>query len=122
MGLSMTSARMLRLFTISSRSPGSRFRPTGNTKSLDGTGTSPGEETTATGAACCFVCSILTGESAFLPQAITRRRANKGNANSRTWRDEVEVLDIHSLLYHPLFPVDRNQRNDGVIFLYWFTF
>src|SRR5271157_5260740 len=100
MGLSMTSARMFRLFTISSRSPVRRPKPFGNVMPLDGAGGSSGEDTGRAAGACCFTCSVLAGGAvSFLPQAISRRRTNKGNTSTRARREEGEAVDTDLLLY-----------------------
>src|SRR5271165_620946 len=64
MGLSRTSARMLRPFTISSRSPVRRAKAGPSAISLDGAGGSSGEDTGCAGACCCLVCSVVVGDVA----------------------------------------------------------
>src|SRR5271165_1443153 len=98
MGLSMSSARMLRRFTISSRSPVRREKTGPNAMPPDGAGGSSGEDTGDGAVACCFACSVLAVGSAFLPQAIAKRRATKGNTNTRA-RNGAEVVDMSLLLY-----------------------
>src|SRR5271167_1470391 len=119
----MTSARMLRLFTISSRSPASRVKPMGNTIPFDGAGTSLGEDTVGAGPVSCLACSA-PGGGAFLLQPISKRRANKVATNTRVWRDEIEVVDIHSLLYPSLsflsdcgvlHPSESTSENSGPV-------
>src|SRR5271157_4918359 len=101
MGLSMTSARILRFFAISSRSP--LRRPNALGKSIPfaaAAGGSSGEDIgPAVGAAavCGFAGSLLAGGSAFLLHATSRRQADKGNTNRRKWRYEIEVGNIRFL-------------------------
>src|SRR5271169_1258373 len=105
MGFSMTSARMLRFFVISSRSPVRRPKAFGKSMLPDAAGGSSGEDIGAAGAAadaCGLAGSLLAagaGAVSFLPQAISVRRANKVSTNTKTWRDEAESVHIHLLRY-----------------------
>src|SRR5208282_3764343 len=99
MGLSRTNARMLRFFAISSRSPVRRPKAFGNVMPLDGAGGSSGEETGSAADVCCFAGSgLAAGAVSFLPQAISERRANRGNTNTKARRGKIEVLNIYLLL------------------------
>src|SRR5271166_3273569 len=98
MGLSRTKARMLRPFTISSRSPVRRPKAFGNVIPLDGAGGSSGEDTGSASEVCGLTGSVLAGGPAFLPQAASGRRANKANTNTSARRVEIE---LHIFLLPP---------------------
>src|SRR5271167_4305845 len=104
MGLISTSARILRAFAISSRSPLRRPNALGKSMLPAAAGGSSGEDIgPAAGAAvgsdavCGFAGSVVAVGSAFLLHAANKRRANKGIAKVRVRRAEVEVVDIHLL-------------------------
>src|SRR5215469_5194384 len=77
MGLSMTSARILRCFTISSRSPVRRPKFVGSTMLLDDAGGSSGD---MIGLACCFAFSVLAGGGPFDLLHPTIRKEARHNA------------------------------------------
>src|SRR6185437_2852730 len=97
MGLMMTNARILRLFTIASRSPVLRAKLCGNATPIAGIGDSPRMDIGGAGAAAgCFAVSVVARGVAFLPQETTRR-AGKSNKVRRAGRDEIDAADIRYL-------------------------
>src|SRR5271166_3977666 len=104
MGFSRTSARMLRFFAISSRSPLRRPNALGKSIPLAAAaGGSSGEDigpAEGVAAVCGFAGSLLAGGADFLLHATSRRQADKGNTKRRKWRDEIEAGNIR-FLQHP---------------------
>src|SRR5271155_3763832 len=76
MGLSMTSARILRDFAISSRSPVRRPKRSGKDSPAGGAGTSSAAETGVV-EACSLAGSVAAGGAAVLPQEASRRRRHE---------------------------------------------
>src|SRR3974390_325276 len=98
MGLSMTSARMLRFFAISSRSPVRLPKALEKSMVPAAAGRSSGEETGSAAEACGLAGSVVGVGSGFLLQAARNANATKGDATTSTRRGAVRIMGIRLLL------------------------
>src|SRR5271166_1242694 len=94
----MTMARILRRFTITSRSPVSRVNPIGNEITFEDAAGRPSADIDGEAAACCCGCSGLGAVAGCLWQAANIRRVKAGSTKGLAGRNLAESVDIQFLL------------------------